>query len=62
MSEENKSNKNNQEIILVTKDIVLRLKAQILEIKAEEFTAEQITEDDASYTGRCEAYIAEECI
>ena len=62
LSEENKSNKNNQEIILVTKDIVLRLKAQILEIKAEDFTTEQITEDDASYTGRCEAYIPEECI
>ena len=60
LSEENKSNKNNQEIILVTKDIVLRLKAQILEIKAEDFTTEQITEDDASYTGRCEAYIPAE--
>lgn len=55
-------NKNHQEIILVTKDIVLRLKAQILEIKAEDFTTEQITEDDASYTGRCEVYIPEECI
>lgn len=55
-------NKNNQELILVTKDIVLRLKAQILEIKAEDFTTEQITEDDASYTGRCEVYIPEEYI
>lgn len=54
--------KENQEIILVTKDIVLRLKAQILGIKAEDFTTEQITEDDALYTGRCEAFIPEELV
>lgn len=51
-----------QEIILVTKDLVLRLKAQILGIKAEDFTTEQISENDAQYTGRCEAYIPEEMI
>lgn len=50
------------EIILVTKDLVLRLKAQIMGIKAEDFATEQITEDDASYTGRCEVYIPEGCI
>lgn len=48
--------------ILVTKDLVLRLKAQILEIKAEDFTTEQISETDAGYTGRCEAYIPDELI
>lgn len=52
----------NQEIILVTKDLVLRLKAQIMGIKAEDFTTEQITEEDALYTGRCEAYIPEELV
>lgn len=52
--------KDNQEIILVTKDLVLRLKAQIMGIKAEDFTTEQITEEDALYTGRCEVYIPEE--
>lgn len=54
--------KKNQQIILVTKDLVLRLKAQILGIKAEDFTTEQISEDDAGYTGRCEAYIPDECM
>lgn len=49
-------------IILVTKDLVLRLKAQILSIKAEDFTTEQISEADACYTGRCEAYIPDELI
>ncbi len=54
--------KDNMEIVLVTKDLVLRLKAQIMGIKAEDFTTEQISEDDAQYTGRCEAYIPEDMI
>lgn len=49
-------------IILVTKDLVLRLKAQMLDIKAEDFITEQITENDASYTGRCQVFIPEEQI
>lgn len=49
-------------LILVTKDLVLRLKAQILGIKAEDFTTEQISETDAGYTGRSEAYIPDELI
>lgn len=56
------SKEDGQEIVLVTKDIVLRLKAQIIGIKAEDFTTEQITEEDALYTGRCEAYIPEELV
>ncbi len=54
--------KRSQQIILVTKDIVLRLKAQMLGIKAEDFTTEQISEDEAGYTGRCEAYIPSDMI
>ena len=46
----------------MTKDLVLRLKAQIIGIKAEDFTTEQITEGDTQYTGRCEVYIPEELI
>ncbi len=53
---------DNDRIVLVTKDLVLRLKAQILGIKAEDFTTEQISETDAGYTGRCEAYIPDELI
>jgi len=45
--------------ILVTKDLVLRLKAQIIGIKAEDFTTEQITDEDKNYTGRNEVYIPE---
>lgn len=49
-------------LILVTKDIVMRLKAQLLGIKAEDFSTEQISEQDKEYTGRMEAYIPEKYI
>lgn len=48
------------QVILVTKDIVLRLKAQILGIQAEDFEKEQISHKDAQYTGRIEVYIPED--
>lgn len=54
--------RGGEQIILVSKDLVLRLKAQILGIKAEDFTTEQISEDDAGYTGRCEVFIPDELI
>lgn len=41
----------DEQVILVTKDIVLRLKAQIMGIQAEDFEREQISDDDAQYTG-----------
>lgn len=40
----------------------MRLKAQILGIKAEDFETEQISADDAQYTGRTELYIPEEMV
>ena len=52
----------DKHIVLVTKDIVLRLKAQIIGIKAEDFTTEQISSEDACYTGRIELYIPEDSI
>ena len=58
-----KEQKNEDEqIILVTKDLVLRLKAQIVGIRAEDFITEQITERDAQYMGRCEVYVPEELV
>ena len=48
------------QVILITKDIVLRIKAQIMGIKAEDFEREQISADDAQYTGRTSAYIPED--
>lgn len=54
-----KSAKGTQ-VILVTKDLVLRVKAQIIGIKAEDFTTEQVSGDDALYTGRQEVFLPEE--
>ena len=48
------------QVILVTKDLVLRIKAQMLGVRAEDFTTEQITVDDRQYTGRMDAYIPED--
>ena len=46
--------------ILVTKDIVVRIKAQMMGLKAEDFTTEQVPESKRQYTGRAEAYVADE--
>ena len=45
------------QVILVTKDIVLRLKAQILGIRAEDFERERISEDDAHNIQGARKYI-----
>lgn len=50
----------NAYVCLVTKDLVLRLKAQIIGVNAEDYTTEQIQADDADYTGRSEVYIPNE--
>lgn len=47
-------------VILVTKDILLRIKAQILDIQSEDFTAEQVSEHEEQYKGRTEVYVPEE--
>ena len=49
-----------EKVVLVTKDLVLRIKADILGIQAEDFTTEQVSPDDALYTGRAEVYLPEE--
>lgn len=47
-------------VILVTKDILLRIKAQILGIRAEDFATEQVSGKEEQYTGRAEAFVPEE--
>lgn len=49
---------NPEQVVLVTKDILLRIKAQIIGIRAEDFTTEQVEEDQ--YTGRTEVYAPED--
>lgn len=50
----------NDKVILVTKDILLRIKAQILGIQAEDYTTEQVVSEYSQYTGRSEVYVEEE--
>lgn len=38
----------------------LRIKAQIIGIRAEDFITEQVSDRDEQYTGRCEVFIPEE--
>lgn len=58
LKEDNKS----AYVCLVTKDLVLRLKAQIIGLNAEDYTTEQIRADDANYSGRSEVYILDTLI
>lgn len=54
------SRDRSEQVILVTKDILLRIKAQILGICAEDFTTEQVFDHENQYKGRTEVYVPEE--
>lgn len=45
-----------ESVILVTRDIVARIKAQMMEIPAEDFTTDQVPAPPSQYTGRAEVY------
>jgi PhoH-like ATPase len=45
-----------QPVILVTKDIVVRIKAQTMGIPVEDFTTDQTPVEEARYTGRMEVF------
>jgi PhoH-like ATPase len=47
---------SGENIILVTKDIIVRLKAQMMGVTAEDFTTEQSPIFEKQYTGRQDAY------
>lgn len=53
------SGRDGREAVLVTKDLLLRLKAQVLGIRAEDFTAEQVHRSSEQYRGRCRVYAPE---
>lgn len=54
------SQSRDEQVILVTKDLLLRIKAQMLGICAEDFTTDQVLEHENQYSGRCELYVPEE--
>ena len=47
-------------VVLVTKDLVLRMKAQILGIEAQDFSTEQVSVEEGQYSGRIQCYVPEE--
>ncbi len=49
-----------EEVILVTKDILMRIKAQILGVKSEDFTTEQVAGEGEQYSGRIDVYAPED--
>ncbi|HJA13008.1 MAG TPA: PhoH family protein [Candidatus Mediterraneibacter merdipullorum] len=49
-----------EQVILVTKDLLLRIKAQLIGICAEDFTTDQVLEHENQYSGRCTLYVPEE--
>ena len=49
-----------ENVVLVTKDIVLRVKAQIIGIPAEDFENEQVPQGQHQYAGRIQCYAPEE--
>lgn len=48
------------QVTLVTKDLLLRIKAQILGVRAEDFASEQVRADREQYRGRAEVYVPED--
>lgn len=53
---------NGEPAILVTKDIVARIKAQIMGIPAEDFTTDQVAAVREQYAGRMDAYVPDRLI
>jgi PhoH-like ATPase len=47
-------------VVLVTKDILLRIKAQIIGIQAEDYTTDQVVSEYSQYTGRNEVFVEED--
>ena len=47
-------------VVLVTKDLVLRIKAQIIGIEAQDFSTEQVIAEEEQYSGRQQCFVAED--
>ncbi len=54
------SDTHKEQVILVTKDILMRIKAQLLGIQAQDFTTEQVVSGGEQYAGRIRVYAPEE--
>lgn len=48
--------------VLVTRDIVARIKAQMMGVPAEDFTTDQVSREEVPYTGRADVYVPNELL
>lgn len=55
-------NTQNENVILVTNDINMRVKAEVLSVRAEEYKTEQAAHPHEQYKGRCVATVASDAI
>ena len=51
---------SKNKVILVTKDILLRIKAEILGVKSEDYTTEQVAGHSEQYSGRIDVFVPED--
>ena len=54
------SDSRKEKVILVTKDILMRIKAQLLGVAAQDFTTEQVVSHGEQYSGRIRVFAPEE--
>ncbi|RKM57356.1 PhoH family protein [Butyrivibrio sp. X503] len=54
------SESRKEQVVLVTKDILMRIKAQLIDIRSEDFTTEQVAGHQEQYSGRIDVYAPEE--
>jgi PhoH-like ATPase len=57
LSLEEQSKENGKRVILVSKDTLVRVKADAIGLYAEDFLSDRVIEDDSIYTGFLEVYI-----
>ncbi|KGX88769.1 PhoH family protein [Pontibacillus litoralis] len=57
---EEKEKKSNNEVVLVSKDMLMRIKADAIGLKAEDFLSDRVVNEDAIYKGFKELYVNEE--
>ncbi|MBM7703361.1 PhoH-like ATPase [Bacillus iocasae] len=62
LSLEEETKEDGNEVILVSKDVLVRVKADAIGLKAEDFLSDRVVEFNSIYTGFIEAYVARETL
>ncbi|NGY86006.1 PhoH family protein [Bacillus megaterium] len=62
LSLEEETKEDGREVILVSKDVLVRVKADAIGLRAEDFLSDRVVEFNSIYTGFSEVYIAKELL